>query len=120
MISVFKSLGQFCSLRELQSPFVYLSSTLSAIIEICIFMISAAALEFFMVNQTSGLDRIINFFEQNFYYKISHLNLLSMGIIMGLISLWLNFLILKQIRKKIIFLGMMLQNKIRDKYLGLA
>ena len=43
-----------------------------------------------------------------------------MGIIMGLISLWLNFLILKQIRKKIIFLGMMLQNKIRDKYLGLA
>ena len=73
-----------------------------------------------MVNQTSGLDRIINFFEQNFYYKISHLNLLSMGIIMGLISLWLNFLILKQIRKKIIFLGMMLQNKIRDKYLGLA
>jgi len=73
-----------------------------------------------MANQTGGFDKIVSFFAEHLFFQLNIINLLSLGVILGFVSLWLNFLILKQIRKKIIFLGMTLQNKIREKYLALG
>jgi ABC-type transport system involved in cytochrome bd biosynthesis fused ATPase/permease subunit len=105
--------------KEFHAPMLYLTSIIVALVEITVFMISAASLELFLFNRDDGLKKLIDFIHIDGFRDIDILSILVIGIILSITCIFLNFIILKQVREKIIAMGVNLQKKIVSPYLAL-
>ena len=119
MLSSFKFLFQIFPLKKLYSSLLLCISLISSFIEIGIFFIAAASIEFFLFNKTDGLISTINIINKYFGFEINLYQILILGCLFAALLVLLNFTILAVIKKKVIQMGILLQNKILGPYLEL-
>jgi ABC-type transport system involved in cytochrome bd biosynthesis fused ATPase/permease subunit len=119
MLNSFKFLFQIFPLQKLYNSFLLCISLIASSIEIGIFFISAASIEFFLFNKTDGLISAINIIDKYLGIEINFSQILILGCLLAVLLILLNFAILAVIKQKIVQLGVLLQNKILDPYLKL-
>lgn len=119
MINSIKFLFQIFPLRKLNSFLLLCISLVACFIEIGIFFIAAASIEFFLFNKPDGLMSAISLINEYLGIEINLPHILILGCLLAVLSVLLNFLILAVIRRKVIQIGVFLQSRIIEPYLNL-
>lgn len=119
MSNSIKFLFQIFPLQKLNSFLLICISLATSFIEIGIFFIAAASIEFFLFNKPDGLMSAIGLINQYLGIEINLLIILILGFLLAVLSVFFNFAILAVIRKKVIQMGVLLQKRILESYLSL-
>lgn len=119
MISIFRFLLHNFSFRELNSISIIIVATIVSIIELSVFAISAGALEYLLFNRISGLNEIINYVNYFNLFIFNENNILLIGLVACIFTIFLNFVLLKIVKNKITELGILFQSKLLKPYIDL-
>ena len=119
MLNSVKFLFQIFPLRKLNSFLLLCISLVTCFIEIGIFFIAAASIEFFLFNKPDGLMSAISVINEYLGIEINMPHILILGCLLAVLSVLLNFVILAVIRRKVIQVGVFLQSRILEPYLNL-
>ena len=119
MISIFRFLLHNFSFRELNSISIIIVATIVSIIELSVFTISAGALEYLLFNRISGLNEIINYVNYFNLFIFNENNILLIGLVACIFTIFLNFVLLKIVKNKITELGILFQSKLLKPYIDL-
>ena len=119
MQETIKYLLHLLSWKNLFDSRILFLSIFVAVIEIIIFFLSAASLELFLSGSSETLDRIREVISNYVSNYFSIFSLLFFGATLVIFSILLNLVLLSQIKKKIISLGLFIQKEVVGRYLAL-